>query len=271
MAERIKKGFIAKLDSLIANNKPIISENETYSDESAIKMFGGDSRQILIFYKYMLYGDKFTQKKGIDGFIKWYGNPKKTEKYGQDSIFVNYKSNIINKIYEFLDDKYPALQVTAARTLAYLGISDSLVIDKLEYYANGTDSNNWNLENTIIYYTTGDFYVGNKKRQKAIQGLKFGASQGLEKIYKKNIKNDNQDFLNFNKIKQKTRDLDWDGNSYASYCNQWWGGLYSNYNPTYASYPGQDCANFASQCLIAGYYDDIKAFLSSIQAKLCEA
>ena len=272
MAERIKKGFIAKLDSIIANNKPIISENETYSDESAIKMFGGDSRQILIFYKYMLYGDKFTQKKGIDGMVRWYGHPQRTEKYKQDSIFVNYKSNIINKIYEFLDDKYPALQVTAARTLAYMGIDDSLVIEKLMYYANGTDSQNWNLENTLIYQCLHHYlhYGGSytkkeleQKRQRAIQDLKYGASQGLKIIYqKKNIKNDNKDLLYFNKIEKKeSRDLDWDGNSSASYCNQWWGGLYSNYNPAYANYAssGGDCANFASQCLIAGYYYDIKS------------
>ena len=188
MAERIKKGFIAKLDSLIANNKPIISENETSSDESAIKMFGGDSRQILIFYKYMLYGDKFTQKKGIDGMVRWYGNTKRTEKYEHDSIFINYKSNIINKIYEFLDDKYPALQVTAARTLAYLGISDSLVIDKLEYYANGTDSKNWNLENTIIYYTTGNFYMENTKIFKAIKEITDVAKIGLNIIESRKMK-----------------------------------------------------------------------------------
>ena len=84
-------------------------------------------------------------------------------------------------------------------------------------------------------------------------------------LSKKNIKKDNKDLLNFNKIEQKkSRDLDWDGNSSAAYCNQWWGREFSIYNPAYINYAskGGDCANFSSQCLIAGYYDDIKAFLS---------
>ena len=263
--ERGKKEFLAILDSIIANNKPIESELE--SDYSSIKAFNGDIRQIDIFYKYVLYGDKITQKKGIDGFIRWYGNPDRAEKYKQDTIFVSYRPIIIELIYEFLDDEYPALQVTAARTLAYLGFSDNLVIDKLEYYANGTDSQNWNLENTLVYQCLHHYlhYGGTytkkeleQKRQRAIQDLKYGASQGLEIIYqKKNIKNDNKDLLNFNKIEQKkSRDLDWDGSLSADYCFQWWGRNINLYNPAYANYAlqGGDCANFASQCLIAGYY-----------------
>ncbi len=133
----------------------------------------------------MLYGDKITQKKGIDGMVQWYGNPEKSEKYEQDSIFVNYKSNIINKIYEFLDDKYPALQVSAARTLAYVDVTDSLVINKLEYYANGVNSKEWNLENTSYYMnTTIDFYLKRGKtaydrKRDAIRELMRNANKGL--------------------------------------------------------------------------------------------
>lgn len=260
MAERIKISYFAELDSLIASNKPIISENEDYSDESIIKMFGGDSRQIIIFYKYMLYGDKFTQKKAIDGMVRWYGNPKRVEKLKQDSIFVNYRYPIINKIYEFLDDKYPALQVTAARTLVYMGIDDSLVIQKLKYYANGTDSQNWNLENTIIYYTTGNFYEENKKRQKATKEIKDVAKIGLDIIKSGNKKEnlqiqENKKFNHFNL--ERNRDLDWDGNSSSDYCELYWGPEITDYNLNYTNYVGNDCANFASQCLIAGYYEDI--------------
>ena len=75
IAERGRKQFIASLDNIIEHNEQIESELE--SDQSQINAFNGDTRQILIFYKYMIYGDKITQKKGIDGFNNWYGNPDK--------------------------------------------------------------------------------------------------------------------------------------------------------------------------------------------------
>jgi hypothetical protein len=281
MAVRIKKGFIAKLDSLIANNKPIISENETYSDESAIKMFGGDSRQILIFYKYMLYGDKITQKKGIYGIVRWYSNPERAKKYKQDTIFVNYRPKIIQFLYEFLDDEFPILQVAAAQSLIYMDITDSLVINKLEYYANRNNCNQWIGKMNLSLYNLPDLstYINvfhkteeNRKRD-AINALIRMAESALKRF---NDKKENT-IKNEIEIKKKLelniniRDIDWDGNLSAAYCYQWWGGLYSNYNPAYINYASQrgDCANFASQCLIASYYEDLKTFLSSIQAKLC--
>lgn len=268
--ERGKKEFLARLDSLISNNEPIISETETYSDDSAIKTFNGDIRQIDIFYKYLLYGDKITQKKGIDGFVRWYGNPERAEKYEQDSIYVNYKTKIIKNIFKFLDDEFPALQVSAARTLVYLRIKDSLIINKLEYYANETDSEEWNLENTLVYQCLHHYlYFGGtytkkeleQKKQRAIKEIKDIAKIGLNIIENRNkkrnfqIKENKKSFNNYNL--KRNRDLDWDGDASADYCKQYWGPEITDWNPNYTSYPGNDCANFASQCLIAGYYDDI--------------
>jgi hypothetical protein len=275
--ERGKREFIARLDSFIANNKPIISESYTNSDESAIKTFNGDIRQIDIFYKYVLYGDKITQKKGIDGFVRWYGNPERVEKYEQDSVFVSYRPKIIQLIYEFLDDEYPALQVTAARTLAYMGIDDSLVIEKLTYFANGTDSEEWNLENTLVYQCLHHYlYFGGtftkkeleQKKQRAIKEIKDISKIGLNIIKSRNkkkkfqIKENKKSFNNYN-LKRK-RDLDWEGDLSADYCKKYWGPEITDWNPDYASYPGNDCANFTSQCLISGYYEDIKPFSNSL-------
>ncbi len=280
--EEAKIHILASLDSLIENKIPI--DFEKMELESQDHIMRGDVRQIEFYFRFMTDGVKFTQKMGIDGIAKWWYNPeggldprsiewlKMAGQYvvidADSSYFNKYKPIIIKKLYEFLDDEYPALQVSSARALAFMGVEDSIVIQKLKYYANGTNSDKWNLENTSYYSkTTIDFYqregktAADRKRD-AIGGLKRGANQGLEFIYKReNNNNKKNDLLNFNKIKQKTRDLDWDGNSSASYCNQWWGGEFSIYNPDYTSYPGEDCANFASQCLIAGYYEYIKAFL----------
>ena len=156
-------------------------------------------------------------------------------------------------IYEFLDDEYPALQVTAARTLAYMGIDDSLVIEKLTYFANGTDSEEWNLENTLVYqclhhylYFGGTFTMKEleQKKQRAIKEIKDISKIGLNIIksrkMKRNfqIKENKKSFNDYNL--ERKRDLDWDGNSSADYCNKYWGPEITDWNPDYTSYPGND-------------------------------
>lgn len=241
--EDAKISILASLDSLIENNIPI--DFEKMELESQDHIMRGDVRQIEFYFRFMTHGVKFTQKMGIDGIVKWWYNPegglnprsiewlKMAGEYvvidADSSYFNKYKPIIINKLYEFLDDEYPALQVSSARALAFMGVEDSIVIQKLEYYANGTNSDKWNLENTSYYSnTTVDFYqrkgktAADRKRD-AIWGLKRGANQGLEFIYnRENNNNKKNNLLNFNKIKQKERDLDWDGNSSADYCIEYY-------------------------------------------------
>ncbi len=269
LGERIKISYFARLDSLIANNKLI--ESVVESDVGTMQAFGGDPRQIIIFYKYIRYGDDGIQKRGIDRIPNWYGNPKRAEKFKQDSIYVNYKPKVIKVLYDLLEDKSSVLQVSAARTLVYMGISNSLVIDKLEYYANSTNSDKWNVENTGYPAKNSSFWKGKtdkERRNVCIRIIVNAGKQGLE-ILEDRINNKNNSKIEFkdnekevNELNLNIRDLDWNGETSAEYCNLWWGGLdplNQIYNPAYANYAsvGGDCANFASQCLIAGYYEDI--------------
>ena len=241
--EDAKLNILSKLDSLIQNEIPISFEEQ--GPDAQMQIIRGDVREIEYYYKWMCYGTKLTQKWGIDNISKWWYKPKggldpleveRLKSKGQyvvtdaDSSYIKYyKPLVIKKLYEFLNDEYPALQVSSARALAFMGVEDSIVIQKLEYYANGTNSDKWNLENTSYYSnTTVDFYqrkgktAADRKRD-AIWGLKRGANQGLEFIYnRENNNNKKNNLLNFNKIKQKERDLDWDGNSSADYCIEYY-------------------------------------------------
>ena len=225
-----RKEILAELDSLIAKGIPI--DFDKMELESREHTMAGGIRQIEFYLRFMTDGVRFTQKMGIDGIVKWWYkpegglDPRSIEWYkmagqytvtDEDSSYFNkYKPIITKKLYEFLDDEYPALQVSSARALAFMGVENSIVIQKLKYYANGTNSYKWNLENTSYYSkTTVDFYqrrgktAADRKRD-AIRELKRGANQGLEYIYKReNNNNKKNDLLNFNKIKQKTRDLDY--------------------------------------------------------------
>lgn len=228
--EDAKIRILAGLDSLIENNIPI--DFDKMELESQDHIMRGDVRQIEFYFRFMTNGVKFTQRMGINGIVKWWYNPeggldprsiewsKMAGEYvvidADSSYFNKYKPIIIKKLFGFLDDEDPALQVTSARALAIMGVEDSIVTQKLKYYANGTNSDKWNLENTSYYSkTTVDFYqrrgktAADRKRD-AIRELKRGANHGLEYIYKReNNSNKKNDLLNFNKIKQKTRDLDY--------------------------------------------------------------
>ncbi len=278
---KARKEILAELDSLIAKGIPI--DFDKMELESRAHTMDGGIRQIEFYYKFMTNGTKLTQKLGIDGVSKWWYNteggldPRTIEWYkmaGQytvtdadSSYFKKYKPIITKKLYEILDDEYPALQVTAARTLAYMGISDSLVIDKLEYYANGTNSNQWNIENTGYPDKSSTYWEGkteNERRNDCVRVIVNIGKTGLlilrDRINKSNSIIESKDNeKEINELNLNIRDLDWDGQASADYCNQWWGGLdplNPIWNPDYSSYPA-DCCNFASQCLIAGYYEDI--------------
>ena len=279
---KARKEILTELDSLIVKGIPI--DFDKMELESREHTMNGGIRQIEFYYKFITNGTKLTQKLGIDGVSKWWYklegglSPKDVKWYkmaGQytvtdadSSYFNKYKSIIIKKLYEFLDDEYPALQVSAARTLAYMGVSDSLVIDKLEYYANGTNSDKWNIENTGYPDKNSIYWEGKtekERRNDCVRAIVNIGKHGL-KILEDRIINKNNSIMEsednekeINELNLNNRDLDWEGQTSADYCNQWWGGLDPEnpiWNPDYTSYPS-DCCNFASQCLIAGYYDDI--------------
>jgi hypothetical protein len=285
--EEAKIRILSKLDSCF--EKGIAIAYEETGPDAEMQIMRGDVREIEYYYKYMCYGTKLTQKWGIDYISKWWYKPeggldprsiewlKMAGQYvviDADSSYINkYKPIIIKKLYEFLDDEYPALQVSAARTLVYMGISDNLIIDKLEYYANGINSDKWNIEYTGYPDKNSIYWKGKTeqyRRMTCIQAIRKVAKAGL-KILQNKIENkdkkkietkDNNDKIN--NLNFKGRDLDWDGQASANYCIQYWGPDSTYYNSAYTNFASQggDCCNFASQCLIAEYYEDIKAFLS---------
>lgn len=259
--EDAKISILTRLDSLIQNGISISFEEQ--GPDAQMQIIRGDVREIEYYYKWMCYGTKLTQKWGIDNISKWWYKPEggldpleveRLKSKGQyvvtdaDSSYIKYyKPLVIKKLYEFLDDNYPLLQVAAAQSLIRMHITDPLIIDKLKYYANRKNTKLWSQKINLDLY---ELYSKEKTNEKAISILIRRAENGLKKL------NKNQDQYNLNKktIKNLNRDLDWDGDISASYCIEWWGGedpYNPIYNPDYTSY-GADCANFASQCLIAG-------------------
>jgi parallel beta-helix repeat protein len=263
---KARKEILAELDSLIAKGIPI--DFGKMGLEAWEHTMDGGIRQIEFYYKFMTNGTKLTQKLGIDGVSKWWYkpkgglSPKDVEWYkmaGQytvtdaDSLYFNkYKPIIIKKLYEFLNDENPLIQVAAAQSLIRMHITDPLIINKLKYYANRKNIKLWSHKINLDLY---ELYSKERTNEKAINILIRRAKNGLKKL------NKNQEQYNLNKktIKNLKRDLDWNGDISASYCIEWYGGEDPDnpiYNPSYTSYSA-DCCNFASQCLIAGYYDDI--------------
>lgn len=101
------------------------------------------------------------------------------------------------------------------------------------------------------------FYGKNKKRtlkevEKAyLEILNSEESKEIRKEIKKSFypKSNN----NKKKLKNDRSILKWEADNSASYCIAHYDSV--NYNPAYTSFYGEDCANFGSQCLIAGNYD----------------
>ncbi len=275
-----KISILTSLDSLIQNNIPI--DFEKMELESQDNIMRGDVRQIEFYFRFMTDGVKFTQKIGIDGIAKWWYNPeggldprsiewlKMAEQYvviDADSSYINkYKPIIIKKLYVFLDDEYPALQVSAARTLINIGVSDNLIIDKLEYYANGINSDQWDIEYTGYPDRSSIYWEGKTEKERkndcvrAIMNIGKSGLMILENRFedkRNSIKQSRYNEKKINELNFNIRDLDWDGQTSADYCKQYWGPDITDWNQLYTYYPGNDCCNFASQCLIAGCYDDI--------------
>ncbi len=244
-----------------------------------------DIRELNMVIKFLQYGDNDAKKTAIEIL------PRSIEKNFSviNDKDYNYFYNLIKPL---VNSQYPALIAESCISLYKISsifehtFDDSLLL-KLEYYARGTDSENWRLNynpNSISLQRVckekgynNEIYAKERAiiliRRNVIRHLFLISRDRTNTILLEiiNIENEpkyQEDIFKIKEMIQKlfehrerglddynfksNRDPNWNGALSAAYCEQW----AESYNT--AQYPHiypEDCANFGSQCLIAGGLD----------------
>ena len=209
---------------------------------------------------------------------------------GSTKVFSKEES--INLMLKLSSSHDCALQVLSCYYLAKLGYSDDNTINILLSYSLTKNFENWNIDNTFPFYfeftelEKNDYiannYKGNSALEKKISDakytLRYWGKSGLISLYENgNIKayeaiqkllssSQDSEFLkslkleieNINLKQKKSKEINdnklWDGNASAEYCIAWYDSFNTSEYNDYSTMGG-DCANFGSQCLIAGNLD----------------
>ena len=262
-----------------------------------VKDNDGDIRELNLLIKFIKNGNEDAQKIAIEILPK-------SIKDNFDTIRDRDYKYFYKLLQPTVNSRYDALVVESCVSLYKISVMykqtfDDSLLSILEYYARGTNSENWNLEHTIRfrdynpqspwlkrYCEEKGFNVDEYTKQRAILEIRRIAIEGFflvdniknneilieimnndkglhsveEPFYLKNMikrffkRKERGKFydLNYKLYKNDQRDPNWNGELSASYCRQYYD--YDDYNEAYHAYDN-DCANFGSQCLIAGGLD----------------
>ncbi|MDD3049990.1 MAG: hypothetical protein PHR06_02480 [Candidatus Cloacimonetes bacterium] len=189
---RTKRESLNRFYSLVKQG--ILIDFEEMELEGAQHFFNGDPLQVELYYIFIKYGAPFTKVEAMENVRSWYYHPEgglsqeNVEFFKYDSsyfcsdsdstFFKEYKQLIVKALYENLHCGDASVEVTAAASLVFFAEINNDVISKLEYYANGTDSDKW-----IVDYTAMKF-IGNKGDAAGIREIRGKAQRTLKKIKK---------------------------------------------------------------------------------------
>ena len=247
-----------------------------------------DIRELNMVIKFLQYGDNDAKKTAVEIL------PKSIEKNFSVIKDMDY-DYFYNLIKPLVNCHYISLNVESCISLYKISSTfehtfDDSLFSKLEYYALGTNSENWSLEynpdsislKRICEEKGYDPEEYAKKRaitsirRKVIRCLFLMNNNKANKLLIEIMNNENDPKLpvqssdinqmirtlwerreNGGKLynlnlnnRNKERDPNWNGLLSAAYCDS----MYDRFNQAYHQYL-EDCANFGSQCLIAGGLD----------------
>ncbi|MGD9707313.1 MAG: amidase domain-containing protein [Candidatus Delongbacteria bacterium] len=253
---------------------------------------------VLRYWKNLLIDPKSESDKNI---LKLNG---KYPVYENDiALYKRLKTQVIDSINKLMfKSNCPFVKLSVIETLYALNGKEKYnneIEAILLYYTRETDEESWDLAATPF----SDIIA--KRNYIKITALRllfkydvFKASEISEEILKNYVPNEsvkvkryqnyyeevkkvileNQKNNNKDKTPNNSKDTGsiynhiWNPDSSASYCKEFWGPDSSDYNNTeYKSwaYLNSDCANFASQCLIAGGIDLSKATTNAVNTHPC--
>ncbi|MDD3049989.1 MAG: hypothetical protein PHR06_02475 [Candidatus Cloacimonetes bacterium] len=191
--ERLKCSALEEFYALI--EKGIALDFEEMGLEAIVKGFDGDVRQIEVYYLFIKYGAPFTKVEAMENVRIWYHFPeggrhpdvvKSMKEQGRyyvaesdSTFFKEYKQLIVKALYENLHCGDASVEVTAAASLVFFAEINNDVVSKLEYYANGTDYEKWDLR------YTGSKFLSNKSDGAAIGEIKMTAKRALNMVRKR--------------------------------------------------------------------------------------